>query len=261
MSFYPILKAPNTSGFTTLHNFSPNNWELDRKLPQIVSLTYLKDSVWHSRQLNILEVDQSKTFYATDIEPLVPNNALSLLSLSTNSLPEKSEQIPNIQCSVTNAPLWRSTLGLSSQYTTVSYQGELPVFPTQASLLSFSPFLQFEKDVKNYVLLVNIEKKPLYRDAEIEIYDAKDKILLGTRMATTNQINIISLDEFDFNEKSLPIVICREMAAIPIYFSTTKNGEFLSLEHSHPPASFVTHGERFKMQKYLKEFWFSQLQR
>jgi hypothetical protein len=49
------------------------------------------------------------------------------------------------------------------------------------------------------------------------------------------------------------------MAFVPLYFSTTKDGQFLSLEHTHPPASLVTHGDRFGAQRHLKKLWFSQL--
>ena len=76
-----------------------------------------------------------------------------------------------------------------------------------------------------------------------------------------NQINIISLDDVGFDEQSLPIVVCRGMASIPLYFSSYKRGKILSLEHTHPPASLVVHGNRFGAQKQLKDYWLSQLKK
>ena len=35
----------------------------------------------------------------------------------------------------------------------------------------------------------------------------------------------------------------------------------LSLEHTHPPASFAVHGERFKVQAEIKKQWFNALMR
>jgi len=56
MSYYPILKAPYCIGKTTLYNFPPNNWESVDKCEQIVSLTYIKDELWHSESLGKLEI-------------------------------------------------------------------------------------------------------------------------------------------------------------------------------------------------------------
>jgi hypothetical protein len=259
MSFFPILKAPNVSGYTTLCNFPPNNWEINHTKSQFISLTYMKDNMWHSDQLGILNSNDLKTFYATEIEPLIPDGELPLLSLSEEPLPKTSKQLPALKFPVTTTPWWRATLGLSSQFSTTSYQGELPAFPPHASLLSFAPFLQFGLNIENYILIVNLESEPVHRSVEIEIYDAKDKILLGVRSIKSNQINIISLDDFNFNEESLPVIVSRSMSFIPLYFSATKDGKFLSLEHTHQPASLVTHGDRFGAQKHIKELWFSQL--
>jgi len=50
--------------------------------------------------------------------------------------------------------------------------------------------------------------------------------------------------------------ICRGLAGIPLYFSRTVDGVYLSLEHTHPPGSMVVHGRRWDIQKMLKNFWF-----
>ena len=108
---------------------------------------------------------------------------------------------------------------------------------------------------------MNLEKFPESRKAVVEIYDAHSKKLLKIQSAYSNQINIVSLNDMGFNEQNLPVIICREMAFIPLYFSSYKLGEMLSLEHTHPPASFVVHGNRFGAQKQIKEYWFSQLKK
>ena len=95
----------------------------------------------------------------------------------------------------------------------------------------------------------------------MEIYDAHNKEFKKAQGAFSNQINIISLDDMGFDEQSLPVVICRGMTSIPLYFSSYKRGELLSIEHTHPPASLVVHGNRFGVQKQLKEYWLSQLKR
>jgi hypothetical protein len=51
------------------------------------------------------------------------------------------------------------------------------------------------------------------------------------------------------------------MAFVPLYFSITTDGTFMSLEHTHPPAELVVFGKKFGAQKHLKELWFSLLKK
>jgi hypothetical protein len=259
MFFFPILKAPNACGFTTLCNFSPNNWEVGSVNTQIISLTYASNGAWHSHQLGSLNNNEYRAFDSIELEKLLPKGEMPLLSLSHVPLPSISEEIPILETLKTTTPAWRATLGLRTKHTSTSYQGELPVFPSGVSFLSFPPFFQHGEGVENYALLCNVEKDPTHREAEVRIYNTKDKVLLGTRIVVSNQINVIPLDDIGINEKILPVMSCRDMAFVPIYFSMTKDGNFLSLEHTHPPASLVTHGDRFGAQKHLKKLWLSQL--
>jgi hypothetical protein len=261
MSYFPILKAPYCTGSTTLYNFSPNNWELVDKCEQTVSLTYIKGDLWHSVALEKLAYQAYKVVKHNDISDLIPDGALALLSLSKEELPRTSAELPILNCSHTYMPMSRATLGLDSSFTTTVYQGEINPFPSQASLLTFSPFLQFGSGVENYVLLMNLEKIPESRKVVVEIYDVHSKERMKIQSVYSNQINIISLNDMGFNEQSLSVIICREMAFIPLYFSSYKLGEMLSLEHTHPPASLVVHGNRFGTQKQIKEYWFSQLKK
>ena len=47
------------------------------------------------------------------------------------------------------------------------------------------------------------------------------------------------------------------MAGIPFGFGLNRTAPMLSLEHTHPPASFVVHGNRFETQKIIKTNWFN----
>jgi hypothetical protein len=70
---------------------------------------------------------------------------------------------------------------------------------------------------------------------------------------------MIALDDLGLNAEDLPLIICRDMAGIPLYFSRKSDGAFMSLEHTHPPASFVVHGSRWEAQKLLKKHWFTKV--
>ena len=261
MSYFPILKAPYCTGETTLYNFSPNNWESVYKGTQVINLSYTDGFFWHSMVLGELAYGDYQVFKYQDVKELIPSNSLPLLSLTQNKLEKISRDLPELVSNQTNVPQHRSTLGLTSLYTTTSYQGELNPFPLKSSLLTFSPFLQFSYKVENFVLLLNLNKQADSRKVKVEIFDANTKILKCEKTALSNNITVISLDDCGFLKNDLPVVVCREMSAIPLYFSCVNEGEFLSLEHTHPPASLVVHGARFGAQKYLKDYWFSQLKK
>ncbi len=257
MSYYPILKAPGCQGWTTLCNFSPNNWETRNATEKFVSLTWAEESTWRTESLGMLACDAMRTVSIEEISGLIPEGALPLLSLSTSKLPTHSNSLPQIDAPRTKVPAWRSTLGISTAKASVSYQGEIDPFALPGSLLTFCPFIQFGEEIENYLLFLNVENSPVARSAQVEIYDSEKTVLRGTFEVRNNNVTIIALDGLGFSSTDLPLIICREMSAIPLYFSKARDGLFLSLEHTHPPASYVVHGQRWTAQKFLKNRWFS----
>ena len=257
MSYYPILRAPGCEGWTTLSNFSPNNWEVGANEKKGIYVSCVEGDTWLTSKIGDLPANEMHTVKASDIENIIPDNSLGFLSLSTIDLSGRSAELPIENNARTTIPEWRSTLGLSSQHSTVSYQGEIIAFPSPGSLLSFCPFLQFGESIENYLLFVNLSKSPIKRKSKIEIYNTKSKEFLSTHTVETNNMTCISLDNLGFSQRDLPLVICREISGIPLFFSRTKDGVYLSLEHTHPPGSLVVHGKRFVAQKILKDNWFS----
>jgi len=57
----------------------------------------------------------------------------------------------------------------------------------------------------------------------------------------------------------LLLMASENMAGIPLYFSRNKITRQMSLEHTHPPASFAIHGKRFAVQQELKKIWFERI--
>ena len=259
MSYYPILQAPEASGWTTLCNFSPNNWESNQHKEQLVNVSWSSNGMWLTNNLGILEPGAVRTVTANDIVGIVPENELALLSLTRTALSSESDVLPKLNSAHTTVPAWRATLGLSTSGAQTSYQGELDAFPPQGSLLTFGPFLQFGESIKNHLILLNVENSPARRSAELEIYDAAGLKLRGRFSVGNNAANSIPLDGLGFEPGDLPLFICRGMAAIPLYFSSAMEGAYLSLEHTHPPASLVVHGRRWEAQKLLKNRWFAKV--
>lgn len=259
MSYYPLLKAPGATGWTTLCNFAPNNWEVKYRGDQWVNVTWLSQGRWLTESLGTLAEGGIRTVTDQELAARVPAGALALLSLTRTPPPAQSDTLPKLDVAVTATPAWRATLGLATETAQTSYQGELDPFPLQGTLLTFGPFLQFGTGLENYLILLNVENPAASRISELEIFDAGGLGLRGRFKVCSNAANVIPLDGLGLGPEDLPLFICRGMAAIPLYFSRTSDGAFLSLEHTHPPASLVVHGKRWEAQKLLKNRWFAKV--
>lgn len=259
MSFYPLLAAPGCLGQTTVYNFPPNNWEDLRQESRCVNLTWEQDGHWRSVTLGELAFGAMQAYTRADLPAYVPDDALPLLSLASSPFPECSESLPTAAHGTT-MPNWRATLGLVSPLASTCYQGELDPFPAPGSLLTFAPFVQSGSGIENYMLFLNLEKTPQTRSSYVEIYDsAVPGRCRGSFQVRNNAVSIVSLDGTGMGPEDLPVIICKGMSGIPLYLSKTVDGSCLSLEHTHPPASYVIHGKRWEAQKILKNNWFAKL--
>jgi hypothetical protein len=259
MSFYPLLKAPGCSGKTTLCNFPPNNWEDIRKESRCVNLTWAHNGVWRSVKLGELAFGAMQEFTYVDVAAHVPEGTLPLLSLAPSPFPEYSNSLP-AGIHGTATPSWRAALCLESPFFSTCYQGELDPFPVPGSLLTFPPFMQFGPEIENYMLLINLEKSAQQRICTLEIYkSASPERLCGSFEVRSNAISVVSLDSTSMGPQDLPVIICKGMSGVPLFFSRTADGAYLSIEHTHPPASYVVHGKRRDAQKMLKTHWFARL--
>lgn len=259
MSYFPILKAPGCVGQTTLCNYPPNNWEDLSKGARLIHVTWAQGGVWHSEVIGELPFGATQSINENDVASIVPSNALALLSLDKVPLPASSAELP-VSASNSTTPNYRASIGLMSLRAFTSYQGELDPFPVPGSLLTFAPFIQFGSEIENYVLLLNLERNPQARASTVEIYDsAKPGSLRASFEANNNNVSAIRLDCHGFGREDLPVIICKGMSSIPLYFSKSEDGACLSLEHTHPPASYVIHGKRWEAQKMLKNDWFAKL--
>ena len=259
MSYYPLLPVPGCRAVTTLYNFPPNNWEFRGGSKVLVRATWVDEGQWRSKTIGDLGVRQARAFSEEDFPELNNPHSIVLLSMGREPLPEASDELPKLP-SKTHTPAWRATISVNTAHTSTSYQGEIDPFPKMGTMLTFAPFLQYGENIENYLLFVNLEVSSVTRHAIVEVYDSKfPKKCSGTFKVRNNAISVFKLDDLGFSTNDLPVLACREMSGIPIYFSRTKDGHHLSMEHTHPPASLVVHGNRWKLQKVVKKIWLDRL--
>lgn len=260
VSYYPLLNLPDISGWTTIYNFPPNNWELLSCSDQWVNATFIHKNQWVTKNLGKLTANSVKTFTVGDLCQLASSRSLIFFSLTKiPNYNHSSIVLPKLNNHRTFTPVWRATIGLNSGFTQTSYQGEINPFPDNGTLLTFAPFLQYGNNIKNYLIFLNLEHNATFRTGKLHIYDANKMIHRKTFVVQNNSANLIPLDDLDLLESDLPMIVCKDMAGIPLYLSRTIDGSFMSLEHSHPPASFVIHGKRIEFQRFIKNYWFSRI--
>lgn len=258
MAFFPLANTSKSSGYCTLHNYPPNNWEPIEQCQKLVWAMYSDGKNWITKNLGQLGIGESKTYNYSDIyqggdeiaQPLI------LLQFRRTPLAKRLSILPDHEFTYNKIPEWRSTVGFSLNDAQTSYQGEINPFPPKATLLTFHPFIQ-HLEVNNYFLFLNVEKSPVFREEEIEIYEANSKKFIDRIKIKNNSASLIPLDTYHFSADQLPVFVCRSMAGIPFGLAVSQNKQMLSLEHTHPPASFAVHGERFKVQGEIKRQWFN----
>ncbi len=258
MAFFPLLNTSIASGFSIVHNFPPNNWEPIKNCKKTIWAIYSDGEKWKTRELDPIEIGESKKYFYNDICNCFDkeNQPLILLQFRNSPLPKILDTLPPHEYIYNKVPEWRATVGFSLDSSETSYQGEINPFPPKASLLTFHPFIQYH-EVNNFLLFLNVEKSPIFREEEIEIYEGNTKSFVGKIKIKNNSANLIPLDLYNFSADQLPVFVCRSMAGIPFGLAVSHNKQMLSLEHTHPPASFAVHGSRFKVQGEIKKQWFT----
>ncbi len=258
MSFFPLIKINKLEGFCTLHNFPPNNWEPVVKSNKKVWAIYSDGKRWITNYLGDISLGSSKKYSFNDLFPENKKNipSLVLLQFRKTNIGNNLEFLPFHEFKLNKVPQWRATVGFSKNDSETSYQGEIEPFPSKASLLTFHPFIQY-KNINNYFLFLNIQKSPSFQEEIIEIYEANSKKLIDEVKVLTNNTNVIPLDKYNFRPDELPVFVCRSIGGVPFGLGIGKNNRMLSLEHTHPPASFAVHGERYRIQGEIKRKWFS----
>ena len=258
MAFFPLSNINEVNGFCEVHNYPPNDWENTSAGPKHLWGIYSNGKNWIAKEICSLNVGESRRvdYKYFNLKNYKNNSPLVVLQMREQPLEKYIDELPKHEFLYTKSPEWRATVGFKFRNSETSYQGEINAFPPKASLLTFHPFIQYNK-IENYFVFINLESTPIFRSSQIEIYNSNDKKLIDIVDVKSNSTNIIPLDKYNIKQDQLPVFICRDMAGIPFGFGLNRTAPMLSLEHTHPPASFVVNGNRFETQKIIKTNWFN----
>lgn len=255
--FFPLMKVLDLEGFVELAYLPPNNWENPLKTDLKLYLLWPSDGLWNTRELGQIQFGQVVRFSTEDFVREELQTGLALVYPTSEALPSTLDTLPAEAFWSSRVPEWRCTSGLYNSSAQTSYQSEIFPFPNKASLLTFHPFIQ-EGDISNYLVLLNVIKEPRVTESFLEIRDAASLKLRDRVKVFSNSLTCIPLDVYKFSQSELPIFYNDSMAAIPFGLGVSENGQMLSLEHTHPPASLVLFGQRNSVQGRIKQKWISQ---
>ena len=168
-----------------------------------------------------------------------------MTSLPTHTLP-------------TTTPIWRSTVCVYRDNSSASYQGEIEPFPEKATLISFIPFMQKKINVSNYLIFLNLESKPNKRKGSLKFSTVRQpELIIKDTEIKSNSCNFIDLNNLNIEDDELLVCYTKSMSGIPLFLSFSNDDSTMSLEHTHPPASFLIHGNRNNLQRIIKENWYN----
>ena len=256
MSFWPLFLNEKFSSDITVHNFSPNNFEILKKL-KYINLSFIdqKSNSWITNTIDTLSEFESKTFRSKD---LLKSSNFGILGLSNQSIKYKQFKLIRDDYKLSMIPAWRSTITITNGVKSSSYQGELDIFPNKASLLSISPMIQnHSKMINNYLFFINLINEPLNSNHNLVMVDPNNpSIHLETLNVKNNFVNIIKINKRHIN--SIYLFASKTLTGIPIFVSEDKFNN-ISIEHTHPVSQFFVHSNRFLLQRKIKDEWFKKI--
>ena len=256
--FFPLMKTPNLNGFCDLVYESPNNWENRIHKPISLYLLWSNGNRWSSKKISEMNYGDEIRLVTNDIDEKCLATGLALIYPSLEPIEPELSTLPSRKVWYSEIPAWRNTSGFYNEFTQVSYQSDIEPLPSKASLLTFHPFIQFG-DVINNLLVLNVTNDPKIQSGKISMFNSFDKSFVAESLISTNSLTTIPLDVYSFKPTDLPVFYSPEIAGIPFGLGIAKSGKMLSLEHTHPPASLVLHGNRRAIQGKIKKSWIEKL--
>jgi hypothetical protein len=256
--FFPLMKTPGLDGFLDLIYLAPNNWENRIRKTIYMHLIWSESSHWKTRQITVMKRGDVFRLNTKDIDSVIMQNNLALAYPSLSPLPEKIFSLPTEKTWFSEVPAWRNTSGFYNSFAQVSYQADVEPLPSKASLMTFHPFIQFS-EIENRLVVLNATNSPEIVESSIQIYNSDEMRLIAEEKVVTNSLTTIYLDKYEFQPSDLPIFYCPSMAGIPFGLGISSDSKMLSMEHTHPPASLVLHGDRRSIQAKIKRNWVNRM--
>ena len=132
-----------------------------------------------------------------------------------------------------------------------SFQSEYPykMITNKGSIISSISSLANSEADENYILIKNIFESPIEDNFTAYLVNYDNKNIVKQFTIKTNYTNCIKIEK-EFIKPEIFLITDRYLG-IPMYASIKNN--FLSFEHTHPPHTYISSANRFKIVSNLKK--------
>jgi hypothetical protein len=256
--FFPLMKVLDLEGFLELSYMPANEWENRVRSKLKVYLLWSDGNSWNVHLFSTIKFGEVIRISTREIDKKYLASGVCLFYPTTEEIVGPLLTLPTKEVWSSRIPEWRCTTGFYNTTAQTSYQGEIFPLPSKARMLTFHPFIQYG-EVDNYLLVLNISKDPEIVESRIELFNSADLQKKGNAKVRTNSATCIALNDFNFLPIDLPLFVSPSMAGVPFGLGISHDGQMLSMEHTHPPASFVLFGNRNAIQGKIKKTWFKKV--
>ena len=257
MNYFFFLDAdiPELDSSVELFNKPPiKNLCKDSQTDLHIIAFYSDGKSWITCNLGKIKIGDYKIVYKKKLPHNFQNKSVFISMFKEDF--NNTKELPNDD-SMKSIPNWRSNIKIIGKNCSCSYQGEIPGEMTEKkiSLVSPSPMLEFSNDISTTFILPNLLKNCSINEFILEILDPNRKVIHKTK-CFTNTMNFIDLNKINFHNKyKMFFFNAKNYGGVPIYFSRNKSLTMMSIEHTHPPTSFVRYGDIYFFQKEMKQYW------
>ena len=249
MNFFFGIKSLNLDSKLTIPRFQ-NAHRSNNKY----KLFQLKISKQRWEINNLIDVELNRDFYKIDSN-LIDNGNIFCLATEEEIQKLKNNdysKLINFNNYTDTSPAYRANLQVSINGGGFSsYQSEYPFSMTtkKGSILSpLSSLLNRDAD-KNILFFKNIYELPIHEEFEVFFVNLKTKKVLKREVALSNFLNEIIV-ESEFIKPEVFLFTDRHIG-IPIFCSL--GGNNISLEHTHPPHTYILSEGKFQVVSALKK--------
>ena len=185
----------------------------------------------------------------------IPEGSGVFFFMYPKRLPEHLEVLPVDQF-MDSEPSWRGNIQLSSDTTSVSYQGEYPGHMLNISngkLLTFNPLIQTQPKVVTQLIVVSLLRSPEIKEGRLFVVHQVSGKIRKESSIFTNKCNLIDLSDLENDSEDPLCLYSPDMVGIPIFLSHDPSYRYLSLEHSYPLQEITVFGDNTKRFDFYKK--------
>jgi hypothetical protein len=204
--------------------------------------------------IDLDDVSQDRNFFYVE-EQYLNNQKIFILATEEDVKHFNSEKLSPLNKHTSTLPAYRSNFKLiHDKGGFSSYQSEYPsgMVEKKGGIISSIKSLLNLAAEENYILIRNIFHLPIKQSFDAYLIDYKAKKILKKYSLKTNETNCIKIHKKDI----LPNVFLFTdgFLGIPVYVN--QHDGHLSMEHTHPPHSYILSDNVFKKVSELKrEFY------